>query len=92
MRREGPRARDASRIAVATSLDDAYVLPASTMLASLVANLGEGRSLELFLLDAGVSQGGKRRLEAVLGGRDVRATWISVDRAAFARLHQTAHC
>lgn len=72
------------KVHVAVGLDDAYVMPLAAMVRSALDVLRSGWSIELHVLDAGISEANRRRLERSWAGSPVEARYCKPDLARFA--------
>jgi lipopolysaccharide biosynthesis glycosyltransferase len=66
-------------IAVALAADDLYSLPLAVTARSVLDHLGDGRSLELFVLDGGISARNRDRIERTLADPRCQLNWIAAD-------------
>lgn len=68
----------------AVGLDDAYVMPLAAMVRSALDSLRSGWSVELHVLDAGISDANRRRLERSWAGSPIRVHYCKPDLGRFA--------
>ncbi|MEC9094896.1 MAG: glycosyltransferase family 8 protein [Planctomycetota bacterium] len=64
---------------VVCATDDAYVMPLATMLYSAGENLRVGASLNVCILDGGVSEENKLKLKESLVDQPINLEWVSLD-------------
>jgi lipopolysaccharide biosynthesis glycosyltransferase len=76
---------------VVLAADEGFALPLAATVRSALDNLAPGRRLNLYLLDGGISESTKRRLERSWPEHNRRLTWIDVDPAALADAPTSGH-
>jgi lipopolysaccharide biosynthesis glycosyltransferase len=63
-------------ISVVSASDDNYALPLAVTIRSAIDHLGRGRPLNVYILDGGLSDASKRRLERSWRAPHVRVEWL----------------
>lgn len=89
--RTGPIASDESDPAVVLAADENYAMPLAATVRSALDNLTGDRRLRLYLLDGGVRDSTKRRLELSWPAGRFDATWIDVDPTALDGVPLSGH-
>ncbi len=78
-------------ISIVSGADDAYTLPLAVTISSAIQTLSPERRLDVYILDGGISEQSKARLQASWDAPRVTVHWISVDRKSFERLPVSHH-
>jgi len=63
-------------ISVVLSADDGYARPLTTAARSVIDVLKPERSLEIYVLDMGITPANRRQMEASLAHERVRVQWV----------------
>jgi lipopolysaccharide biosynthesis glycosyltransferase len=64
-------------VRVAFASDDGYARPLAVAGRSVIRHLGTDRNLELYLLDMGISELNRRKIEESFAGPQVKVNWIT---------------
>ena len=72
-------------VVIACASDEHYIRPLAAMLRSAIDNFGEDRSLEIYVLQSGITALERERIQHGWPAR-VKATWIETAESAFAGL------
>ncbi len=83
--------KDARDPCVVLAADEGFAMPLAATVRSALDNLAPGRKLNLYVLDGGISDSTKRRLERSWPEHNRRLTWIDVDPAALAQAPTSGH-
>ena len=73
-----PTAAPADEIQVAAACNEAYALPLAVMLASLDRTLGDGRRARVHILQRGLAEATKARIERSVRAHRVGISWVPV--------------
>lgn len=76
---------------VACATDDGYVMPLSVTILSALRSLPAERKLKLYLLDGGISDQNRRRLEDSWAGEPIDLEWVRPDPEQVAGLKTSHH-
>lgn len=78
------RSIDRDPIVVACAADDAYIKPLATMVQSVLSNLAPGRTVHLYVLEAGISASTRSLLTRAWESQGASAEWLTPEASEFA--------
>lgn len=88
----GHIAPDAQQIVVVCSADENYAMPLTVTIYSALSNLGNKQSkILLFVLDGGIKEATKRKVEASLRSDQLEIHWVKLDLERFKQLPEKRH-
>src|SRR4029077_19021036 len=76
---------------VVLAADDAFAMPLAVTVRSALENLSPARKLSVYVLDGGISDATKERVERSWPAGRFQITWVNVDPAALARVPISGH-
>ena len=82
---------DPSQLAIVSAADDGYVMPLAVTIRSAAACLSPTATLHWFILDGGVSDENRQRLEQCFEPNRIALDWVRADREALAGLPVSEH-
>lgn len=78
-------------IVVACGSDDHYAMPLGVTMLSAARNLGTGHRLKLYIMDGGISEENRLRLEKTWSGERIDPVWLKPDRTKVDDLTTSHH-
>ncbi|QDU55524.1 General stress protein A [Aeoliella mucimassa] len=76
---------------VVLAADEAFAMPLAVTVRSALENLAEGRKLQIYVLDGGIQESTKQRVERSWPAGRFVLNWLSVDEQLFAKLPVWGH-
>lgn len=77
--------------AVVLAADDNFAMPLAATVRSALDNLAAGRKLNIYILDGGIGETNKRRLERSWPEERRHVTWVDVDASALTDVPTSGH-
>jgi len=78
-------------IIIACAADDAFAMPLTVMVCSLLSNLDKQRQILLFVIDGGLANFRKQKIAKSFDSKNISIKWVSPEHYSFSKLKISGH-